>query len=352
MKYPDIEKINETPINFIIGMGRSGTTLLTSILNSNSSIISAPENNFILFGKDLASRTSLSKEELFNEFKAMFNLKHNHVISSWNPDFDFIKNVLNNDANNINYQTLCKSAYYSQNQKNEQDTIKSIVDKNPVYSLFIDDLIQLFPESKFIILVRDYRDNIASRKKFTNGIVSRTIYNLAHTWSNYYSQIEKVKIKFPDKFHVLKYEDLVTNPSLNIRELCEFLEIDFEENMLHPEKESNNYFNSDLLTSEQKERVSEMHKELSKPINSSKVTAWKDFFSKRELIIIETICNKFGKIYGYDKSVSTSIIRRFLIGTNLILISPLFFVLNKSFHGLYYRIPFRCRKKIFRKIEN
>lgn len=41
--------MSELKLNFIVGIGRSGTTLLMSMLNSHSKIQSTPEVNFFNF---------------------------------------------------------------------------------------------------------------------------------------------------------------------------------------------------------------------------------------------------------------------------------------------------------------
>ncbi len=51
------------------------------------------------------------------------------------------------------------------NPFSKKDKIIAFGDKNPGYSIYTEKLIKLFPDSKFIYLNRDYRDNFVSLKK-------------------------------------------------------------------------------------------------------------------------------------------------------------------------------------------
>ena len=92
--------LNITPC-FIVGIGRSGTTLLTNMLNGHESISAAPENNFILFGEPLRKITS--QKTLIQEFNLMTKLKHNHTYSIWEPDISTLEK-----DNVLDYSSICK----------------------------------------------------------------------------------------------------------------------------------------------------------------------------------------------------------------------------------------------------
>ena len=66
-------------------------------------------------------------------------------------------------------------------------------------------------------------------KKFT--ILKRLIFLYIQ-----YKQAIKIhkKYKINKNYYLSKFEDLITNPELNLKRLCEFLDIDYKEDMLHP----------------------------------------------------------------------------------------------------------------------
>ena len=346
---PAYEQIRDTPICFIVGMGRSGTTLLTNILNANDQVISVPENNFVLFAKALMHREYQDKQELFAAFKETLSINHNHVFSVWDPNLDAMEQAQRGFVQ-MDYATLCKLAYLS-TRNTSAAGVRAIVDKNPVYSLFVGDLIEIFPDAKFIILTRDYRDNIASRRKYTGGIVSSTLYNLADTWRNYYKQIEKWQSRFPGKFMYLRYEDLVSQTGTEIHRICGFIDIPVQENMFHPEKNLGTFselFNVEI-DARAKARINEMHGRLTQAIDVTKVNSWGAAFTAREVEVLETICGETGLKYGYMPTRQVSAVKRSLICLQWYLAMPLFIALNKGYHWFYYKSPLKIRAIVLGK---
>lgn len=47
--------------------------------------------------------------------------------------------------------------------------------------------------------------------------------------------------RYPKNYHLLKFEDLVNEPEKNIRQLCDFLDIEFQPEMLHPRMAASSY---------------------------------------------------------------------------------------------------------------
>jgi len=85
--------------------------------------------------------------------------------------------------------------------------IHIIVDKNPFYAKFISELIQVFPDAKFIHLIRDPKSVVSSHRiAFNKGIIKSV-----NTWMMLNKHIEATKTKA--EFLTIKYEDLVKAPS-------------------------------------------------------------------------------------------------------------------------------------------
>ncbi|MBQ20620.1 MAG: hypothetical protein CMD31_07675 [Flavobacteriales bacterium] len=330
---------------FIVGIGRSGTTLLTDMLNGNPCISAAPENNFILFGKKLST---LSGSNLIAEFKTLFTLNHNHTQSIWKPDLSFLEKY-NINEKQINYQELCKEVYLHNNPAKDQNQIKVFVDKNPVYSLYIKDLIALFPDAKFIILTRDFRDNIVSRKKHTEGTISKLMVSYAASWSLYYTSILKYEQKFPEKFIRIKYEAIVKQPKETLNKITDFLTISFNEKMLHTHENSvMEKFEKADLSKAAKDKIIEMHNRLKMPLNNERINYWKDKFSNQDLILIETICSKTAKEFNYLSFSKANLLEKIWAYFRIITIYPLFKLSVILYYFPYYSIPYKLKKIIFK----
>lgn len=330
---------------FIVGIGRSGTTLLTDMLNGNPSISAAPENNFILFGKNLST---LSGSNLIAEFKTLFTLNHNHTQSIWKPDLSFLEKYDLNEPH-ISYQDLCKEVYLNNNLAKDKNLIKVFVDKNPVYSLYIKDLIALFPDAKFILLTRDYRDNIVSRRKHTEGTISKLMVSYAASWRLYYTSILKYEQKFPEKFIRVKYETIVEQPKETLNRITDFLNIDFDETMLHTHENSvMQKFESIELPQAAKNKIIEMHNRLKLPLNNERINYWTDKLSKQDLILIETICSSVASKINYSSFSQPSFIEKIWAYLRIVTIYPLFRLSVLLYYFPYYNLPYKLKKNIFK----
>ncbi|MBK6985223.1 MAG: sulfotransferase [Bacteroidetes bacterium] len=175
-------------MTFIVGMGRSGTTMLTNMLNLNPNVIACPENEFVIFSMTDFKDKDFTDKTVINEFVNLFEYKFSKIISFWKPGKELKQSILN--LNNKSFANVCKQVYLNYPFViNKPENVTCIVDKNPIYSLYLNELNTLFPNSKYIILTRDYRDNALSRKKYSDKETS--IFTLGASWNYYYKCIFK-----------------------------------------------------------------------------------------------------------------------------------------------------------------
>lgn len=225
--------------HFLVGgMQRSGTSLLRAILGSHSNISMVQYDvpfwikyYDIYFGKNLSQ----------NEYKKMV-----HKILANNK---FYKDNLNfnpeyfESCNNYRFINFykCFLKYYSDNY---QKPIIGI--KTPFNEFYYKEIKNSFNEIKFIHVVRNPLDVAASYKKARQNIWGGKYSSIRHIakWSiSTKYGIERYEKK-PEKYLLIKYEDILDNPERAIIEVCNFLNIDFEKKMLemnnHPGWEGTN----------------------------------------------------------------------------------------------------------------
>jgi hypothetical protein len=285
-------------IAFIVGMGRSGTTLLTSMLNMNPEIISTPENEFILFSYNPYVFKNFNNPKVVKSFINIFNYNFNNVITIWKPksiDKDVLKLKIKSYAN------LCKLVYLNYPlSKKEMSSVKWVIDKNPSYSLQINKLNKVFPDAKYIVIVRDYRDNIVSRNKYSDTLVS--IYNLAAAWNYFYDRIYESISQNNLSYHLVRYEDLVNSPKESLQEICNYLSVTFTDEMLKFQD-----FSKDLkahakqnISDEKFKKVSTMHSNLDNEVNSNRVEAYLDELSSSDISILDNVCSFYANKFNYS----------------------------------------------------
>lgn len=216
---------------FIVGTGRSGTTLLAQVLNAHSKI-AVPSELQILFeygnnGERLAEIFQSKKNLIFRaeDYIQLIQSRCPHDLSTY---YDYQRFFFEQTYPIHSLQELLIKLYadiaHSQG--------KSIFgEQTPWYGQNIPLLRELFPEAKFIHMLRDGRDVSISyaRTPWWHDDVNLNLQR----WEKEVSVIEK---DAPEKrLLTVRYEDLVLSPQEKVEEICHFLSVPFEEQMLDPQ---------------------------------------------------------------------------------------------------------------------
>ena len=180
-----------------------------------------------------------------------------------------------------------------------------MIDKNPFYSLHIDTLKTIFPEAKFIVIVRDYRDNIISRKKYSDQTIS--IHKLAADWNYYYERIFLSLSKKNIPYHLIKYEDLASDPTTSLQLLCKYLDVPYSDEMLNFQELSKEMKKHAVtsVSKEKNEKIQRMHANLEKKVNTERVNAFANELKADEIALLDFACEKLALKFGYKKHQPT-----------------------------------------------
>lgn len=180
--------------------------------------------------------------------------------------------------------------------------IRNIVLKHPIHTLFAHELSKDFPEARFIHIVRDPRDNVLSRMNNPNR-KSTNPYLSTRLWNKYNTIASGFGLRSPEKYLLVRYEDLICEPTLTIRTICDFIGIEFKQEMLNPERSS--YF-GDLSTTDFAGSNAEYSKErylsLITPFDCSKAFKWKKGGNPEVLALCEKLCADQMLKYNYERS--------------------------------------------------
>jgi hypothetical protein len=104
-------------------------------------------------------------------------------------------------------------------------------DKTPGLVLHMPRVLDLFPDAVFIHLIRDGRDVAQAFVERDWG--PSTIAKAALMWRRHVTTGRADGLKLPrGRYFELRYEDLVADPEPHVREICTFLELDYEPAML------------------------------------------------------------------------------------------------------------------------
>jgi tetratricopeptide (TPR) repeat protein len=198
-------KVNNEKIIFILGMPRSGTSLVEQIITSHSEVFG---------GGELPILSNLIKYNF---------IKNNHLIEDFNK---IIQDPLLLTNLNRVYLNFIKNFKYKE---------KFITDKAPLNFRWIGFIKLLFPNAKIIHCVRDPKNNCLSMFKnlFEGGL--NFTYDQADLVT-FYKQYQELMIFWKSKYSSnlldVKYEDLISNNELEIKKIIKFCNLSWEEKCL------------------------------------------------------------------------------------------------------------------------
>jgi hypothetical protein len=104
-------------------------------------------------------------------------------------------------------------------------------DKTPRYVLYLPQLANLFPEARFVHIIRDGRDVTLSLLEKDWG-VSNAIEGALFWKQRVEAGREAGRSLGPDRYREIRYESLVDDPEATVRSVCEFIELPFDPAML------------------------------------------------------------------------------------------------------------------------
>ena len=270
---------------FIIGSGRSGNTLLRSILSGNSDISIPPESYRIPF--------AIKKFHIFNNrdwedivSQVLKEFEDCKEFYTWEIDITDAQKRLENIADSKRTLSNIFDELFCTYTEKHSPGSKIWGDKTPMNTLYLDWIGTVFPRSKFIHIIRDGRDVASSYLKMERY---DTILEAANRWINSIESAQSFGSKIKENYIEIRYEELVTKPEEVIKDTCDFLDIDYDSKMLDHTKQVKKLGDTDK----------EHHSNLSKPISSDSVGKWRNNLSESAQESITKLLYKHLQRLGY-----------------------------------------------------
>jgi hypothetical protein len=206
---------------FVVGAGRSGTTLLRLMLDAHSQVAIPGESGFLARLSDPAAAHAADTADAFLDTV----ISNPHWPGFCVPDADLRVAVAGlAPFNPSDAARLCYSLYAARHGKPRYG------DKTPMYVLKMDQLEQLLPEARFVHIIRDGRDVALSMRPrpFAPG---KDMTSIAAQWRDW---VSTGRLIGPNVSHYMevRFEALVREPEIELRAVCDFLELEFEAGML------------------------------------------------------------------------------------------------------------------------
>ncbi len=212
---------------FLVGCARSGTKLLQSLLAAHPEILSFPESHFFRYLIPYASwrkRLGLARpkirrhlENFYDEIECGENMRANPGLLT------------------LRMKSYAQLFVKTLDNKAASLGVRCWLEKTPLHLHKIATIERYVPDVKFLHIVRDGRDVVASMHKVThehpdvwNGV--RSIETCLNRWIG---DIETTCSYTGEPHHeVVRYRDVATDPDQTLRQLCAALGVQYTSKMI------------------------------------------------------------------------------------------------------------------------
>ena len=208
------------PAPFVVGAPRSGTTLLRLMLDAHSQLAIPPETGFVPVLADLDPAATDVRAAAFDAITGFPTWPDLHVANA-----DFERALARIESCTVADSVRCFYALYAARLGKERWG-----DKTPNYGLKLDRVERVLPEAHFVHIIRDGRDVALSARGLWFA-PARDMTTLARDWTRRVTTARTLG-RSARSYLEVSYERLLAEPERELRRVCEFVDLPFEEGLL------------------------------------------------------------------------------------------------------------------------
>lgn len=268
---------------FVFGCARSGTSLLSRILNRHSNIAVPFECHvFNLYAPLLGLYGDLADPE--NRERLVMDVLSSYYFRHWVPPPDpqaILAEIRGSSLGDV-FDAILSTWTRSVGKPRWGE-------KSPRHVEYWEELHRLYPNAQVVHIVRDGRDVALSLLRARFG--PKTVFGAAEYWRDYLRRVEELKrITEAEDIFELRYEDLLRDPERCVRALCAFLDEPYSEELLR-------YYETDTPYPTDERNL----RNLQRPIMRNNTDMWKSRLSASEVGVFEAIAGDMLDHYGYER---------------------------------------------------
>jgi hypothetical protein len=268
------------PPLLVLGVRRSGTTLLRVMLDRNSRL-AIPDESYFLPQLAARHRGSIDVTSFVDDLRRI------DTLADWGVDPERVRERLCDGMRTGDAIAAVFETYAAERQKERWG------DKTPMYMQYLPLLEELFPRAQFVHLVRDGRDVASSFLAMPEGVVTKTwahprsVPDFACEWRTEVEAARELGARVgPERYLEVRYEDLVAEPQSALGAICSFARLSYEAGMVrHTE---------DVAASSQPHQQS-----LKRPLTPG-IRNWRSEMSPVDAAGFEDVAGELLGALGYD----------------------------------------------------
>jgi hypothetical protein len=283
-------------VPFIVGVGRSGTTMLRLMLDAHPELTIPPETHFVpaLIDAIEAGATPEQAVATMTEVRQWgdLHIEPGEVLQR----FEALGSLRPGPALRSFYEIYA-----------ERVGKPRWGDKTPIYVKNMRKIEGALPEARFIHVIRDGRDVALSRWKRTLGGEPAPAAQVAEGWQRRIRRAQRQGDRLRHYLE-LRYEDLVTDTEPNLWKVAEFLELDWDPVMLRYHEHAADRMAEmarDLPAADGKptrpgEERMQAHAMTQKPPDPSAMYRWKERMSPEDVAAFDGAAGELLSELGYE----------------------------------------------------
>ena len=282
------------PAPFVVGVARSGTTLLRLMLDAHPDLSIPPETHFLLKLSQYSANVDPVAEGLDRIITSHFafvdmGISREELLALWN---DLPERSLT-EALRALYRH-----YAAQRGKSRWG------DKTPVYTSLVGWLLSTFPEARIIHLVRDGRGVAASRRNLRFG-PGPSIRAQALDWSRKI-RVARAQGHGHPRYVEVRYEELVREPESVLEQLARVLRLEYDPRMLqyhqstgHRLAEFRDWVDETGTVMSEATYRRDIHRMAARPPAPERIDHWREVLTAGEIAEFEAVAGDLLRELGY-----------------------------------------------------
>ncbi|MDQ6764545.1 MAG: sulfotransferase, partial [Verrucomicrobiota bacterium] len=284
------------PAAFIVGVPRSGTTLLRMMLDSHPEMAIPPETHFYYEVLKLAEHGAATRADFFTLLTGFF---------SW-ADFGIEPEIFREALSALEPFAIADGLRAFHMLYAQRFGKRRWGEKTPDYGNVMREIAGLLPEARFIHLIRDGRDVALSRRNLWFG-PGESVLAQAEDWAAWIRRARSAGPACPHYLEV-QYERLVAEPAQVLREVCDFLELPFRAEMLLYHQTAEDRLQALQGWPEQEltgEKLQSILRLTTQPPQTDRGGRWKREMAADEAQLFEEIAGPLLQELGYEVGAAT-----------------------------------------------
>jgi hypothetical protein len=283
--------VKKAPV-FIVGVPRSGTTLLAAMLAAHPNMSCGPETHFFRWIERVDEKEICAANDWPVQATGFVNsiIRKSYTDESPRPLIE--KYGLSTEQIRAYLEQQVPSVAAILSSITELHMIMSHksrwVEKTPDHIEYLDTIRHHFPDAFIVRIVRDPRDIALSLLKVPWGVKSLleglTYWKRLDDTSRHFFQKD-------NRSHTLRFEDLIQNPETELRKLCEVIDEPFDNQML----------DTSLTGKQLNSRNVPWKNKASQPVDRDRLFVWQKELSQQENLLAESFIGNLLEEYHYQR---------------------------------------------------